>query len=209
MSVATKERCKVLLVDDDRLVLATLSAGLRQANYSVVEAANGDVALRAIANEEPDIALLDMRMPGLSGIEVAQRIREQRDLPCVFLSAYGDDEVVRDAAAAGAFGYLVKPVDVAQVIPALEAALARSQEMRKLKQTETQLNSALAARREASMAIGILMERLHLDRDEAFDALRDYARANRRKLADVAAELLDAAETMNQVIAHHQSRAKN
>lgn len=209
MNAAMKERCKVLLVDDDRLVLATLSAGLRQANYTVIEACNGDVALDAIADDEPDIALLDMRMPGLSGVEVAQRIHEERDLPCVFLSAYGDEEVVRNAAAAGAFGYLVKPVDVAQVIPALEAALARSEDMRRLKQTESQLNSALAARRDASMAIGILMERLHLDRDEAFSALRDYARANRRKLADVATELLAATETMNQVIAHHQSRTKN
>lgn len=187
----------ILLVDDDRLILATLGNGLRRAGYSVSEANSGEEALRLAEERKPDLALLDMRMPGMSGLEVAAQFRKTHGTPFLFLSAYGDEDVVDQAAQLGALGYLVKPLDVPQVIPSLEAALARAREIRGLHDKESQLSTAVEGGRETSTAVGILMERRGLDRKEAFEALREHARAQRRRVSDAAAELVEAMETVN------------
>lgn len=192
-------KTRVLLVDDDRLVLATLAKGLRQWGYEVAEASSGEAGLKFALETRPDIVLLDENMPRMSGLEVAKSLRAQTAIPFIFLTAYGDSEIVRQAAELGAMGYLVKPIDISQIVPAIEAALARSKELTRLRETETQLSTALASGRETSMAVGILMVREHLDRDSAFELLRDYARSQRRKINEVADELLGAIETANQV----------
>jgi two-component system, response regulator PdtaR len=188
---------RLVLVDDDRLILATLASGLRNAGYQVSEGASGKEALRLCAEIKPDLAILDIRMPDMSGIEIARRLKAETDTPFVFLSAYSDTETVGQAIEEGALGYLVKPVYVSQMVPAIEAALVRAAEIRTLKQTETHLNIALASGRETSIAIGVLMERYRLTSDEAFDALRSFARSERRKVREIAADVIHAAETMN------------
>jgi response regulator NasT len=115
----------ILVVDDDRLVLAALSEGLRAAGYRVTGAASGDDALAMASRNAPDLALLDVRMPGMDGIELGRRLRELADVPFLFLSAYGDRETVGQAVEEGALGYLVKPLDIAQILPAIDAALGR------------------------------------------------------------------------------------
>lgn len=187
----------ILIVDDDRLILATLSKGLQQAGYHILQAASGLDALQVIKQQEPDLAVLDIRMPHMSGMELALHLRDHTTIPFMFFSAYSDIDIARQAAEYGAVGYLVKPIDTAQIIPAIEAALARAAEIKALRRSEADLTAALAAGRETSMAIGVLMERFHLDRDAAFETLRTYARANRRKINDVAAELLKAEELLN------------
>lgn len=188
---------KILIVDDDRLVLATFERGLRNAGYEVSTAESGPQALRACAETPPDLVLLDIRMPEMSGLEAAQRLRRETDVPFVFLSAYDDIETLKQAAEHGALGYLVKPVDMPQVIAVIEAALARAEDMRQLRKTEADLNTALAGNREVSAAVGILMERYRLGEKAAFEALRARARGERRKLNEVAGEILRAEETLN------------
>lgn len=192
-------KTRVLVVDDDRLVLATLAKGLRQWGYEVVEASSGEAALRLALETNPDVALLDVNMPRMSGLEVAKSLRAQTVIPFLFLTAYGDADIVKQATEHGAMGYLVKPVDISQIVPAIEAALARGKELGQMRETEAQLSTALANSRETSMAVGILMEREHLDRHSAFDALRYYARSQRRKIKDVAEELIRSIEFANQI----------
>lgn len=200
---ATSAR-KVLLVDDDRLVLATLSKGLEHAGYAVQACASAEEAKRIIGLERPDIAVLDVRMPGESGLDLARYLLEHPSVPFIFLTAYSEDEVVRQAVEHGALGYLVKPVDIPQLVPALEAALARSAEIGKLRNTGEQLQTALNENREVSMAVGLIMERRRLDRQQAFDALRSSARSQRRKISEIAEELLSAAELLNAGKHHSQ-----
>ncbi len=188
---------KLLLVDDDRLVLATLSRGLEQAGYAVQACDSVEEARRVLAIEMPDIVVLDMRMPGTSGLEWAREMRNTADIPFIFLSAYSEADVVLQAAQHGALGYVVKPVDIPQLVPAIEAALARAADLKKLRETGGQLQTALNESREVSMAVGLLMERRRLDRRQAFDALRTTARTQRRKIGEVAQELLAAAELLN------------
>lgn len=197
-SAKQAQPCKVLLVDDDRLVLATLGRGLEQAGYAVQTCASVEEARRVLALDSPDIAVLDIRMPDATGLEFAFELREDRRcIPFVFLTAYSESDMVRQAAENGALGYLVKPVDVQQLVPAIEAALARAADLRRLRTTEQQLQTALNENREISMAVGLLMERRRLNRQQAFEALRSTARSQRRKIAEVAEEVLAAAEMLN------------
>ncbi len=147
--------------------------------------------------ERPDIAVLDVRMPGQSGLELAKQLQEQPGLPFIFLTAYGDEDIVREAIEHGALGYLVKPVDIHQLIPAIEAAVARAADLWNLRKTEQQLQTALNENREVSMAVGLLVERRRISRQQAFDALRATARTQRRKIGEVAEEILSAAELLN------------
>jgi len=190
---------RLVLVDDDRLIVATLASGLRNVGYEVSEGASGKDALRLCAEVRPDLAILDIRMPDLSGIEIARRLRAETSTPFIFLSAYNDTETVEQAIEEGALGYLVKPVYVSQMVPAIEAALVRAAEIKTLKETEAHLNIALASGRETSIAIGMLMERFRLTADEAFETLRGFARGERRKVKDVAADIISAADIINSV----------
>jgi AmiR/NasT family two-component response regulator len=185
----------VLVVDDDRLVLAALAEGLRGAGYRVTGAASAEDALAAAGREAPDLALLDVRMPGMSGIELGTRLREA-GVPFLYLSAYGDRDAVENALEEGALGYLVKPLDIQQIIPSIEAALTRARDLRKLRETEAQLNAALSGTRDISMAVGLLMMRDRINREDAFELLRANARAQRRTVAEVAKELLASAEKL-------------
>ena len=183
-------KATVLLADDDRLVLATLAEGLRRAGYTVLDAAGGEEAVRLACEHTPDLAILDMRMPDRDGLSVAHWLCEHSDCPFLFLSAYGDAEVVDAAVRSGALGYLVKPLDVQQILPSIEAALSRGRELRALLEEEAQLSAALRLGREISMAVGILMAREGLDEQAAFERLRGQARTQRRRLSVLANELV-------------------
>lgn len=197
MANENRETTHVLLVDDDRPILMALADSMRRAGYVVSEAQSGQAALDLAKTSPFDIALLDIRMPGMSGLELARALSQQTDLPFLFMSAHSEMDVVKDAAEYGALGYLLKPVTITQLVPAIEAALARAQELRKLRETEAHLNVALASGRELNIAIGIVMERNRIDRQGAFDMLRIHARSQRRKMSEVAEEFVRAAEVIN------------
>ncbi|ADE14464.1 response regulator receiver [Nitrosococcus halophilus Nc 4] len=188
--------CKILLVDDERFILSTLAQGLRNAGYQVFEATSGQAAMTFAEDVKPAIAIMDIRMPGMSGIEVGRWFREQ-GIPFIFLSAYNDDETVKMAIEEGASGYLVKPIDVPQLLPALHAARERAEEIKKLKESEEQLNVALRGSREISIAVGLFMERYRLTEREAFERLRSHARAQRCKLHHLARDVINAGEQIN------------
>ena len=180
----------ILVVDDDRLILFTLAKGLRDAGYTVIEADSGELAIEMCTDISPDLAVLDIHMPGLSGLEIGQWLKEQTCTPFIFLSAYNDQTTVKQATDSGALGYLVKPLDVDRILPTVQAALARAEDMRQLQQNEQHLNSALKGNRDISLAMGILMERKKIGQQEAFELLRGSARNQRRKTAEIAAEII-------------------
>lgn len=194
---ATLEQ-KILLVDDDRLVLSTLSSGLSRAGYSVSTAESvNDAEAFLSGGERPDLAILDVSMPGRSGLELAERLHSFDHIPFMLLTAYSDREIVDRASACGALGYLVKPVDTPQLLPTIKAALARAEEMQNLRAIGRQLQWALDSEREISIAIGITMVQYRLNRKAAFELLRKTARSQKRKLAELAADVIKASETLN------------
>jgi len=117
---------KILLVDDDRLILAAMSPGLRDADFEVTTASGGDEAIELCTQAPPDLALLDIRMPGTDGIAVARWLREHTRIPFLFLSASSEAEMMERAVEEGAAGYLVKPVTPARLLEAVQATLKSS-----------------------------------------------------------------------------------
>lgn len=127
---------KILVVDDDRLVLATLTHGLSQAGYEVIDADNGDDAILLARQHRPELALLDIRMEGKSGFDVAAYLREYCQIPFMFLSAFTDEATVNQVKKLGALTYLVKPLDIQQIVPAVEAAFANRAKAPSLQATQ-------------------------------------------------------------------------
>jgi AmiR/NasT family two-component response regulator len=208
MTSATSTKRLILLVDDDALLLQFLAEVLGHAGYETASASSAAEAIRRIEAREPDMALLDITMPGMSGLELARHLHENTSVPFMFLSASADGDVVKQAATYGAVGFVVKPVDAARLMPAFEAALARADEIGQLRRAEVNLNAALAAGRETSLAVGLLMGRFHTDRNTAFEVLRDHARSSRRKINEVAEQLLAAEEVLNSLHAGFAGRVK-
>ena len=188
----------LLLVDDDRLILTTLAGGLRASGYRVSTAESVDDAQALLTSGvRPDLAVLDMHMPGRDGLELAQRLRDLEHLPCLVLSAYSDPATVERATQLGALSYMVKPLAISQIRPTIEAALRRAQELDALRQAQLQLQEALNGDRDISVATGITMMQYRLQRSAAFELLRCAARAQRRKLAHVAADIIQSSEALH------------
>lgn len=180
-----------MLVEDDRLVLHMLTTGLHTAGFGVQAADSAEMAMQLCAGKRPDIALLDMNLPGMSGIDFAEWLKIENCIPFLFLSAYSDEKTVKAAAELGALGYLVKPLDVSQILPSIHTALKRAEEIRKRHQAEINLNTALKTSRCISMAIGLLMQRFETDADETFEALRACCRSRQKRMSDVADRIID------------------
>ena len=210
MSASAPPRRLILLVDDDPLLLDYLKTVLDHAGYATVAAESAAEALQRVAEREADIALalLDISMPGMSGLDLARRLKDHTSVAFMFLSSVDDAETARQAASHGAVGFVVKPVDAARLLPAFESALARADEIRQLRRTEANLNAALAAGRETSLAVGLLMARFQTDRNTAFEVLRDHARSNRRKINEVAEQLVSTEELLNSLHGAFAGRLK-
>jgi response regulator NasT len=188
---------RILLADDDRVIRVTLANSLRARDFDVLEAEDGKHAIELGCDRHPDLAIMDFQLPDISGAEVARELQQRANVPSIFLSAYAEQEFVDKATKAGALGYLIKPIDVDHVLPTINSALKRAQEIKQLKETESQLNTALEQGRETSVAIGILMQEYHITSEQAFDMLRGQARSQRRKVATVASDLVLAVNNLN------------
>ena len=194
------DKGRILVVDDDRLVLATVTHGLMQAGYDVIDADNGDDAILLAREHKPDLALLDIRMEGKSGLDVAAYLREYLHVPFMFLSAFVDEDTVRQVQALGAVAYLVKPLDIGQIVPTVAAALANLPPRGGANSPATARPLAAAAELGRDdlvpMAVGVLMHRYSLPRGLALLRLRKLADDEQRSLADQAGRLLDAVELL-------------
>jgi response regulator NasT len=188
---------KILVVDDDRLVLATLSYGLTQAGFEVIDADNGDDAILLAREHRPALALLDIRMEGLTGFDVAAYLREYLQTPFMFLSAFADEATVAKVKELGAVAYLVKPLDISQIVPAVEAAFARSTPPPAPAEAPAGPPSELPILLDpTALAVGVLMHRYSLPRDEALTRLMGMASADGHSLPEQARRIVDAVELL-------------
>ena len=182
---------RVLVAEDETLIRLDLKGLLEAAGFEVcAEARDGEEAVELARETEPDVALLDVKMPRLDGIEAARRILDERPIPIVMVTAYGERELVSRAVEAGVFGYLVKPFRETDLLPAIATATARHEELRALREEADSLAEALAARKAIERAKGILMQREGLSEEEAFARLRKASQISGRPLKVVAEALI-------------------
>src|SRR5215212_891467 len=182
---------RILVAEDETIIRLDLCELLAGAGHEIVaEARDGEEAVALAREHAPDLAILDVKMPRLDGIEAARRILDERPIPIVMLTAYGHDELVSRAVEAGVFGYLVKPFRESDLLPAIRTAQARHEELAALREEAESLAEALAARKAIERAKGILMQREGLSEADAFARLRKASQVSGRPLKVVAEALI-------------------
>ena len=152
----------------------------------VGQAQDGEQAVQLARELEPDLAIMDVKMPKLDGIEAARKILDERPIPIVMLTAYGQQELVSRAVEAGVFGYLVKPFRESDLLPAIHTARARHDELSALREEAESLADALEARKAIERAKGLLMEKEGLSEADAFARLRKASQVSQRPLKVIA-----------------------
>jgi two-component system, response regulator PdtaR len=178
---------RILIADDESIRLLSLRAQLAALGHQVVaEASTGEEAVALAASTQPDLAILDIKMPLVDGIEAAERITQARPIPIILLTAYSEAQLVERAAQANISAYLMKPVSEEDLLPALTLALTRFKQFQALHREVVDLREALEARKVIEKAKGILMRRLDLTEEEAFRRLQRQSQEGNRKLAQVA-----------------------
>jgi AmiR/NasT family two-component response regulator len=189
------EPLEILIADDDSLHVMSLRQQLEELGHQVVaEAYTGREAVLLASKRQPDLALLDIVMPDMDGIEAARRINADQPMPIVLLSAHSEDTLAQRADEAGVFAYLVKPVTAQDLLPALLLASSRYREFQVLRQEVSDLHQALETRKLVERAKGVLMRRLHLTEEEAFRRLQKRSQDENRKLRHVAEAVITADE---------------
>ena len=178
---------RILVAEDETIIRLDLRGLLERAGYDVVaEARDGEEAVELARVHQPDLALMDVKMPRLDGIDAARRILEERPIPIVMLTAFDQRELVERAAEVGVYGYLVKPFREQDVVPAIELAKARHEELAAVRADADSLSQALADRKVIERAKGLLMEREKLSEADAFARLRKASQVSGRPLRVIA-----------------------
>jgi AmiR/NasT family two-component response regulator len=184
---------RILIADDESIRLLSLRRQLAALGHHVVaEASTGDEAVTLAGSALPDLAILDIKMPVMDGIEAAEQITQARPIPIILLTAYDEAQLVERAAQANISAYLMKPVAEEDLLPAITLALARFRQFQALRQEVADLREALDARKTIERAKGILMRRLNLSEEEAFRRLQRQSQDSNRKLAQVAEAIVVA-----------------
>jgi response regulator NasT len=183
---------RILIADDEALTRMGLRTILREMGHTVVGAApDGVAALELACETQPDLAVLDIKMPGMDGLSVAAAIAEQCPMPVVMLTAYSERDLVQRAAATETVqAYLVKPIRETDLAPVIELAVARFAEWQALYREAADRQEALEAREVVAQAKAVLMERDGLTEREAFLEIQHRARHERRKMRQVSEEIL-------------------
>jgi len=178
------------LVDDDILVLSSMARGLKLSGYQTFTAKNGLEALDIVGSVAIDMAILDIRIPGECGTEIAKQLIESKGIPVIFLSAFSDEEIVSRAVSSGCMNYLVKPCTLEQIKLTIESVFEKAKEIKSLKEQNKHLNIALTQSQDACIATGLLMKEYNLNQQQAFEKLRTLSRSSRRKISDLANEII-------------------
>jgi len=187
---------RVLIADDEALIRMGLRTMLEDKGHKVVGAAtDGMSALQMTRTEKPDVILLDIKMPGMDGLEAARKIMQERPTPIVMLTAFSQRELVNEARDASVFGYLVKPVKEEMLDATLDLAVTRFQEWKKLQREMHDLEKSLVAREIVDKAKYVLMEREGLSEQQAFNKIHRASRSRRVTMQQVAQEILDTSST--------------
>lgn len=184
-------RARVVVAEDDAIIRMDLREMLEEEFYEVFEAGDGASALTLARDQRPDLVILDVKMPVMDGITAAQHIADESLAPVVILTAYSQRELVERAAAAGAMAYLVKPFQKQDLLPAIEVARGRYQQLQTLAAEVGDLTDRLEARKVVERAKGHLMDAYAMSEQDAFRFLQDAAMRQRARLDDVARSVLD------------------
>jgi response regulator NasT len=190
---------RLVVAEDEVLIRADIVESLQEGGHTVVgETGDGEQAVELVRQLQPDLVVMDLKMPKMDGIAAARQITEEGDAAVLVLTAFSDKQLVEDAADAGTIGYLVKPFQPPQLLAAVEVALARAAERRELEAQVDDLEAKLAARKIIERAKGQLMEQFGLSENEAYTRMRRTAMDRQVPLVEVARRVLEVQQSRPQ-----------
>ncbi len=187
---------RILIAEDEAIIRLDLKETLEEEGYEVVGAVGrGDEAVALVRELSPDLAILDIKMPGMDGIAAAKEIAGSRRAAVLILTAFSQRDLVEQATTAGAIGYLVKPFQKSDLIPAIEVAMARFRDVKALEAQVDTAKEQLSTRRLVERAKGLLMDRHQMTEGQAFTFIQQTAMRERSKMRAIAERVLDGSLT--------------
>ena len=182
---------RVVIAEDEAIIRLDLRETLEEEGYEVVaETGRGDEAVELVREHRPDLAILDIKMPGLDGLEASRAIAAEKLCPVVLLTAFSQREIVEQARDAGALAYIVKPFQKSDLVPAIEVAIGRFREIQLLASEVGALEEQLETRKIIDRAKGVLIDGAGLTESDAYAFIQRAAMSERSKMRDVAERIL-------------------
>jgi two-component system, response regulator PdtaR len=189
-AAAERSAPRLLIAEDEAIIRLDLKEMLEEEGYAVVgEAADGEAALRLAREQSPDLVIMDVKMPGMDGLTAAGKIVDEQLGAVLILTAFSQRDLVQRAAEAGAMGYLVKPFQKSDLMPAIDIALARHAQLSAVRGESANLSEQLATRKAVDKAKGRLMDGQGMSEADAFRHIQKRAMNERRSMRAVADEI--------------------
>ena len=187
-------RTKILIAEDEAIIRLDLKESLEAEGYEVVgETGRGDEVIELVRSLEPDLVILDIKMPGMTGIQAAEIITEEGLAAVILLTAFSQQDLVEQASNAGVLAYLVKPFQRSDLVPSIELALGRFKEITELKKEKTLLENNLESRKVIDRAKGMLTDKYGLKESDAYRYIQKKAMTERTTMKDIAEGILTEA----------------
>jgi response regulator NasT len=188
------QKLRIVIADNESIIRMDLKELLEEAGHTVVgEAVDGVKAVELTRKHQPDLVVMDIKMPEMDGITAAKIISNEKLAPVLLLTAFSQKEIVEKAKDSGVLAYLVKPVKEANLFPAIEIALSRFQEFTELERELEEVKNSLETRKLLDRAKGILMDTHGLSESEAYRRIQQYSMAKRKSIREVAEAIVEAA----------------
>jgi response regulator NasT len=189
---STQQITRIVIAEDEAIIRLDLRETLEEEGYLVVaDTGRGDDAIELVRQHKPDVAIFDIKMPGLDGLDAARVVSAEKICPVVMLTAFSQREVIEQARDAGALAYLVKPFQKTDLVPAIELAIGRFREMLTLSGERDALGEQLELRKLLDRAKGLLIDKYSMTEQSAFDFIQKNAMSTRAKMVDVANQILN------------------
>ena len=182
---------RIVLAEDEAIIRLDLRESLQEEGYEVVgDVGRGDKAVEMVDELRPDVAIFDIKMPGMSGLEAAKIVSDKKICPVVMLTAFSQREIIEQARDAGALAYLVKPFQKTDLVPAIELAIARFAELKSLSGEVAALGAQLEIRKLVDRAKGVLIDKHQMSESDAFSFIQSMAMSQRMKMGDIAEQII-------------------
>ncbi|MFZ9648027.1 MAG: ANTAR domain-containing response regulator [Ilumatobacteraceae bacterium] len=182
---------RIVLAEDEAIIRLDLRESLQEEGYEVVgDVGRGDKAVEMVEALRPDVAIFDIKMPGMSGLEAAKIVSDKKICPVVMLTAFSQREIIEQARDAGALAYLVKPFQKTDLVPAIELAIARFAELKSLSGEVAALGAQLEIRKLVDRAKGVLIDKHQMSESDAFSFIQSMAMSQRMKMGDIAEQII-------------------
>ena len=189
---------RVFIVEDDPIILSGYMVMLKKSGHEIVgHAKDGETAVKKVLETSPDIVIMDINLPVMDGLTAIELINKEKNIPCIVITGYNNEQLLDRASQIGVYGYLQKPIDENNIKSAINIALNRFSEFQTIRNEMLKAKDALEARKYIERAKGILMDKFGLKEEAAMKHIQNKSRNKNKKLVEIALEIIKADKLMD------------